>query len=454
MTPLLRATRGGDMEQVEHLLSKGADVNQGSADNWTALMFAAWQGHEEAVVRLLDAGADPNRISKRIAKNTQGPIPKTTALAEATGNGHLSIARILMARGAAIDPISVALAARLEDLSLLKEMAAKGADLNQSANVFSVSTPLVMACSAGRLENVKWLVDNGAEAKGNRAALTVAAVKLHIEVAEYLLGLDRQGLFTETDKSSALFVVATKQDTRREDFGSQIRTLKLLLGHGANPHYRTPGPYEKGMTASELVRLKRKKYPRRSEGWVEHRTEIIDLLEKAEVEFGPEDPANRPLGLAKYIPLTTGQKSRGNASGGNWEVRFEQGHYLGFVVTQRSPEGGMTQEAYWGDKPAKEHRYSIQLVKNGSGGNALTLAPAGVTVEFPDTQVASRETVDSIDRRISKGASLLGRKFDLYKLESSGKPVFMLWVVFAQNIASADAELKEEFERYWSKQWR
>jgi len=63
MTPFLCAAQAGDLEEVERLLAKGADVNQGSAFDWTALMFASWKGHEAVVVRLLDTGADPSRIS-------------------------------------------------------------------------------------------------------------------------------------------------------------------------------------------------------------------------------------------------------------------------------------------------------------------------------------------------------------------------------------------------------
>lgn len=33
-------------------------------------------------------------------------------------------------------------------------------------------------------------------------------------------------------------------------------------------------------------------------------------------------------GLAKYFPLTKEQKSRSDASGGNWAVSFEEEHYL------------------------------------------------------------------------------------------------------------------------------
>jgi ankyrin repeat protein len=92
-------------------------------------MFASWKGLEEVVELLLDAGANPNLVSARIAKNTQAPLPETTALAQALENKHFSITRLLLARGAIADPVSIAIAGGLDDLSVLKAMHAAGAKI-------------------------------------------------------------------------------------------------------------------------------------------------------------------------------------------------------------------------------------------------------------------------------------------------------------------------------------
>ena len=59
----------GDFEQVESLLEKGADVDtqirvdeefsvfNHNYDGWTALSYAAWNGHLEIVQMLLERGA-------------------------------------------------------------------------------------------------------------------------------------------------------------------------------------------------------------------------------------------------------------------------------------------------------------------------------------------------------------------------------------------------------------
>ena len=54
VTPLMKASRSGDTVTVQNLLSGGADANKTSRYRWTALMFAASEGHEEVVRILLD----------------------------------------------------------------------------------------------------------------------------------------------------------------------------------------------------------------------------------------------------------------------------------------------------------------------------------------------------------------------------------------------------------------
>lgn len=77
---------------------------------------------------LLEAGENPNPNieSERIAISTIASYPKTTALAEAILNQHLSIANKFMDRGAIMNSASVALAVGAENLALLKRMHAGG----------------------------------------------------------------------------------------------------------------------------------------------------------------------------------------------------------------------------------------------------------------------------------------------------------------------------------------
>src|SRR6185312_1452906 len=60
LTPLIFATRQGDMATVQALLKAGAQVNETSTYGWTALLDATQNRFYQIGVYLLDHGADPN----------------------------------------------------------------------------------------------------------------------------------------------------------------------------------------------------------------------------------------------------------------------------------------------------------------------------------------------------------------------------------------------------------
>jgi ankyrin repeat protein len=99
-TPLMRATKGGDMEMMRQLLRRAADANLRARNGTTALTLAVARGgrgvSEDTAIGsvglLLDAGADLH------AANDSGQ----TALHLAVGRGD-RIVRLLVERGARLD---------------------------------------------------------------------------------------------------------------------------------------------------------------------------------------------------------------------------------------------------------------------------------------------------------------------------------------------------------------
>jgi len=63
-TILMYSSWVGNLEAVNHLLEKGADVNTQDETGATALHLAIWKNHEAIALRLLDKGADFNLLSK------------------------------------------------------------------------------------------------------------------------------------------------------------------------------------------------------------------------------------------------------------------------------------------------------------------------------------------------------------------------------------------------------
>lgn len=59
-TPLLFAAQQGDVSTVEALLARGADVNDRTPEEGSALILAIASGHEALATYLLEHGADPN----------------------------------------------------------------------------------------------------------------------------------------------------------------------------------------------------------------------------------------------------------------------------------------------------------------------------------------------------------------------------------------------------------
>lgn len=120
---LFEAIEAEDLPKVELILREGADPSQWDFDDYftTPLSLAVAVGDIEIVRSLLDAGADLN-------------LGLEAPLREAIDRGYYEIAILLLARGAAVDPLA-------ED----------------------GITPLMSAAARGDLRLVQLLLDYGAD---------------------------------------------------------------------------------------------------------------------------------------------------------------------------------------------------------------------------------------------------------------------------------------------------
>ena len=296
MTPLMLAAKSGNVQKLNELVERDADVDQTSQYGWTALMFASWQGHEQIVEKLLDAGADPNIVSKYIPSyfETVGGYSSSTALTEAVIENHTSIANLLIDRGAQIDPKAIAYAGGKGNIPLLEKFLEKGASLNQpTKDVFNPS-PLCSASREGKIDTVKWLIDHDANpnliAIGH-TALGDAVKGNHPEVVRYLLdnGTDPNIVYGEHWWPTALFQAVDKA-TNTSNYERNYTIIEILLRHGADKSYRS----EKYGTALDFIKLQRSntvKYVEKQEKMdtdilksfqmdLKHMDAIIELLAK------------------------------------------------------------------------------------------------------------------------------------------------------------------------------
>lgn len=147
------AAKAGDLEQVQRLVVEGVDVNEGDKNGETPLIVASLEGQGEIANYLLQRGA---RID---ATNASG----LSALHAAAYGGHTDIARLLIAKGAAV---------------------------NDSSNRFGV-TPLHLAAEENHIQVVELLLKSGAEVdrveRNGYTPLTRAGWREHWEIVKLLL---------------------------------------------------------------------------------------------------------------------------------------------------------------------------------------------------------------------------------------------------------------------------
>jgi ankyrin repeat protein len=151
--PIHDAASAGDLERIQKLVVKGANVNAKAVRGETPLMIAALSGQGEIVNYLLQRGAD---IS---ARNSSG----MTALHAATYGGYTDIVLLLIS---------------------------KGADVNDAANRFGV-TPLHLASEENHVETVIELLrhhaDTGSKERNGYTPLSRAGWRENWAVVETLL---------------------------------------------------------------------------------------------------------------------------------------------------------------------------------------------------------------------------------------------------------------------------
>jgi len=159
-TPLISAAERGSTEVVHFLLSKGADVNRGDLRDVTPLTFAAKHGHLKVVEILLANGA-------RVYTKT-GFLGKS-ALEGAFDAGHDDIRKLLIERGAGegeltglFSDFTIPLADPTGDLRFFSVRRLLEMGVNPDAFEWTGATCLIMACNQGLVRLVKLLLSFGA----------------------------------------------------------------------------------------------------------------------------------------------------------------------------------------------------------------------------------------------------------------------------------------------------
>lgn len=162
----LSACKKGHLNVVRYLVENGADIH---VDNDFGLNYAANNGHLDLVKYLIDKGITMNN----------------DALVNASASGNLEIFKYLVKHGGDIhgkNDQCLIVAATTIRLDILKYLIGKGVDDN------SKSRAMIGATKNGRIESVKYLVENGADIHfHDDEALFLSVYYNNLDITEYLV---------------------------------------------------------------------------------------------------------------------------------------------------------------------------------------------------------------------------------------------------------------------------
>ncbi|XP_041827164.1 kinase D-interacting substrate of 220 kDa B isoform X2 [Melanotaenia boesemani] len=210
-TPLMVAAEQGNLEIVQELIRRGANVNLDDVDRWTALISAAKEGHIEVVRELLENDAN---LELR-------DMGGWTALMWAAYKGRTDVAQLLLERGAnpnitgqySVYPIIWA--AGRGHAEIVHLLLVHGAKVNCSDKYGT--TPLIWAARKGHHDSVMHLLANGAdvdqEGANSMTALIVAVKGGYTDVVKGLLKRNPNVNMTDKDGNTALAIAAKEGHT-------------------------------------------------------------------------------------------------------------------------------------------------------------------------------------------------------------------------------------------------
>lgn len=202
-TPIVVACKNRNIELIQLLINKGADLNVNKHLAGTPLTNACKAGHKGVVELLLQHGANVSLID----------IDGKTPLGVARANKHLTIIKQLIDKRFENRDKTLSSACYEGDLNAVKKFIKAGAKVNLKDNVIA---PIKAACLAGHADVVKELICEDADLNlwdGDQLPLTTACNEGHLIVVKELINAGAN-LNQEDEHHTPLTIACVRNHTQ------------------------------------------------------------------------------------------------------------------------------------------------------------------------------------------------------------------------------------------------
>jgi len=243
ITPIHIAAMNGNAAILRRLMDAGADPNSTTPGGETALMTASRTGSVEAVTLLLDRGANVN--AKDVGR-------AQTALMWAITEKHPDIVKLLAARGADVNAQTAITVPKGEYVPARAGGASGSGIIRQRAlpKADGGMTPLLFAVRDGNTDMVRLLLELGAnleQTSGNHTTpLLIALLNGQVGLATELLEKGANPNAADDYQRAALFAAIDLRNFNHDkypfmynDGRDPLDLIKALLAKGANPNLQT-----------------------------------------------------------------------------------------------------------------------------------------------------------------------------------------------------------------------
>jgi ankyrin repeat protein len=242
-TPLLFAAQAGDLETTKLLVAAGADVNEATDEEGSALVLASSYGHEQLALYLLEHGANPNAAAgdgSGITALHYALRDGLKALMAGKGAG-LFTQKVQQEQQSATKKAEAAGPLPGSDMSeLMKALLARGADVNASLKAaparfrkggrayvsLAGATPFLLAAASGNIPAMRFLVEGRANTK-----LSTVVDEKAVPVGVYSDNAQFQG---GTSPLLAAAGLGRARDRRGEEARKALETARMLVDLGAD----------------------------------------------------------------------------------------------------------------------------------------------------------------------------------------------------------------------------